>query len=546
MFYRQEQMAGLSREGLLQWDLVSAMPIPHMSFILRHYMPMTHSDPDLDVQAVFKKAGEKVFNVDGAYLLPCGSTCEGLDLPAILVKNAAGKYIKMITADIDLMAIGNKKTVGEKPESTSYLIETDDTHPGYTRLQIVKPEDTSESLKTFLITPSKYYLNAANCTAVSNHTIELDPGMEVVIQGPAVTFEIPAERFYHSCSSTMKEWGHKSEGDLVYGLIVPQWPSVACEWAARKRTAKWPSKDIIEDIVSKGCHVVPAGHVHSTQRDLEWRFSFSYAEGILAANLTRVQKQCYLLLKTLHLCAFKHPKGIVSYHLKTLLLWAAEEIPQAMWTEDTVGSMLIYLLDKLLYCLIQHNLPSYFIPSNNLIDTVPAGVIDIVKLKVSKVRQDPVGALMKFNKTHKFNYEPILSDIGDTMKPVFDDMPNANKLSVSFVKALTPAGRDLARSYITDFSLRSEKVDAQLRADLEEYTLPFDNTINVCIDLARMAKNIILMRKHPSELLVLLLTNLEPTCTYIRFLEHVLRRFPKAPNRPEIEAILEKMLRTCK
>ena len=515
----------MTMADLLRWDLISGMPLPHISFILRHFLPMAYSNKEkLDI---LQKAAEREFTAEGAHIMATGSSAECLNLPALLVKNKEGKFVGMIQSDVDLMMVGYKKPVGEDPKTASYLICTEGIHPGYTLLEIVKPEDTSQSLKSRLTETSPYYLNAFNCTLVMQNEVDLDPGMAIEIHGPAVTYYIDVEDF--------KSLNVKGESDAVHGLTVPQWPSVANEWQMRGRKSGWPPKEIIEDVVSKGCHVVGTGHAHSAHRDLEWRFSFSYAEVVLTSNLSSVQKQCYLLFKTLHLCAFKHPQGIVSYHLKTLLLWAAEEIPQAMWTEDTVGSMLTYLLDKLLYCLIQHNLPNYFIPSNNLLDAIPTEIVSVLKKKVTRARRDPVQLLLKLNKQYKYFFGPLFIDMEEIMRPILEDIPKATLLKETFLGPFIIVAKHLARCHVAEYmELKNSKDVPQLLKEDESYTLPFEHAIGIHIDIARMAKNIINHKVHPAEILMSFVTGFSDKDIVKRLLNQMYLQFPDAPNRDDI------------
>ena len=102
-------------------------------------------------------------------------------------------------------------------------------------------------------------------------------------------------------------------------------------WLSRERKSnKWPPRNIIESVITKGCLLVPKGHTLSDKFDLMWMVSFSEIEVMLAKTLTRQKRQCYLvakyLIKGLEKCV------ISSYHIKTVLFWLLEndEFPSHM------------------------------------------------------------------------------------------------------------------------------------------------------------------------------------------------------------------------
>ena len=83
--------------------------------------------------------------------------------------------------------------------------------------------------------------------------------------------------------------------DTVMSINCLEWPSVAQEWVTRKRqfgSCRWPSEDLIQRIVERGCHFVP----HPELKRL-WRYSFSHAEVELLHSWTPTQKYVYHILR---------------------------------------------------------------------------------------------------------------------------------------------------------------------------------------------------------------------------------------------------------
>ena len=74
--------------------------------------------------------------------------------------------------------------------------------------------------------------------------------------------------------------------DQVPAIAVEDFPYIASEWVTRDRT--WPSLSVVKDIAMSGCHIVPKPYYWEEGDNLlDWRWSFSLAEIILASYRTR-------------------------------------------------------------------------------------------------------------------------------------------------------------------------------------------------------------------------------------------------------------------
>src|SRR6218665_1666492 len=165
--------------------------------------------------------------------------------------------------------------------------------------------------------------------------------------------------------------------DTVYALRCPIWPQDASEWITRKRLNGWPTKNIVEEIVKGGCHLVSKPHGRNPNDDTQWRYSFSQAETILIRNTwTHVQKYIYHLLRIIkgdvvRKCGGKDKTFISNYYIKTLMLWKCEEKPSAFWEERNIVTSTRELLLGFIEKLIERNIPHYFMPANNIMDDLP-------------------------------------------------------------------------------------------------------------------------------------------------------------------------------
>ena len=134
--------------------------------------------------------------------------------------------------------------------------------------------------------------------------------------------------------------------DHVAAVRCNFWPEDANDWVERDR--KWPTKDVIECIQAKGCHLVPK---NADLDDVtQWRWSFSEAEAELAKAKNELQFKCYFLFKCLfyaHLKIERDGKVMSSYLVKTVMLWYCERHEEKDWTTDNTEAMLKELLQEL-------------------------------------------------------------------------------------------------------------------------------------------------------------------------------------------------------
>ena len=152
----------------------------------------------------------------------------------------------------------------------------------------------------------------------------------------------------------------RSKTDHVYYFSCSSWPPIAQNWIDRERRNKWPSNEIVREIVSKGCRIVHKSHPSSRDPDAEFRFSFSVAERMLFDALSVDQKKCFIAFKALVKYRIYRLEIITnneidlsSYHLKTIFLWTCETIPAEQWqTHDRMGKM-SSLHDRPAVCLLE-------------------------------------------------------------------------------------------------------------------------------------------------------------------------------------------------
>lgn len=180
--------------------------------------------------------------------------------------------------------------------------------------------------------------------------------------------------------------------DFVPALRSPGWPKVAQEWIRRER--KWPSSKIVGNVIKDGFHLVVKSPKVGRNPNCDFRISFSHAEYLLSQEMNDVQRECYRCLKKYHRAYLsKHQKGLVTFHLKTILLQTIEDTGSDVWTESNQAGCLMKLLSNLLKALKQKHLPHFFVKSYNMfsIDYIEnPEVLESLASKVEQIMQNPL------------------------------------------------------------------------------------------------------------------------------------------------------------
>ncbi|KAK2188389.1 hypothetical protein NP493_133g01012 [Ridgeia piscesae] len=349
---------------------------------------------------------------------PSGSKWEGLNLPPFFplrTLQTLKSRLDITSADIDIISVIDQKRVGYEDETDTeqlyYVIQTEGCHPGY--LQLTMTPQAMRSLlddngDDFIDRDADYLLSAKALTQQLQELLnEIIAGprlssASVISKGPSLKIEVDLTKDTQSLVDQILEI------DQVLAFPCVSWPREAKAWVTRSRRSGWPSSSLIGEITADGCLVVPVRYEDSPDEETKWRFSFSWAESKLALSLSDTQRQTYLLFKCLLQHSLSLPKVLKSYHLKNILFWACEDIPAIQWTRDNLATTYLCLIDRLLHCLAGRRLPHYFIPENNLFDTVPDDFITDIMAKVSNVRHNPIRHVFDFQRHYSFLFDSCI------------------------------------------------------------------------------------------------------------------------------------------
>ena len=381
------------------YDWKAGVSLLQFSFILGHIVPIHWFNfcKMSDWQGVAQRSNfSETLNVDGfikhtdnsnGKIVECvGSWFDSLSPPKELSSQRDLHTNAESHSDMDVMIVDANRNVireGCEPNTGSLgVIETGETRVGYVRLRLVHPEEVDCRYRCRKSGTSDFYYAGASLKG------DICDSSTDRVHGPALR---------RTARQIMREITGSLQVDFVIAMSCQEWPKEADHWKTRQRPSGWPSKQLIQRVIAGGCHVVPTSHPKSMNPDVEWRYSFSVAERTLAQSLTDIQRQCYVLLKTIVMHELSRPDILCSYHLKTLLFWQCEKIGALAWSICTgLAASLLSLLDELLLCVANQYLPNYFIPECNLFDHVHPDFLADVARTLNQIRHEPLRYVLAF------------------------------------------------------------------------------------------------------------------------------------------------------
>ncbi|XP_013417422.2 uncharacterized protein LOC106178680 [Lingula anatina] len=355
-----------------------------------------------------------------------GSRLDGFSVPEHIVVSTAGSADGSTykpsyeVSDMDEMTVVANLFVSKDGVSKSRIFNTEPTsNPLYIRLRLTKEFVRLAREEGYTLSRTDYLrTRAATDTAMENVTSTakaMPPESQsrdthvTDIHGPAAT-----------SVTVIPEVAYQAElsRDSVLAFRHNLWPVEA--WIHRHRKSGWPDKGLVHQCVSAGCYIVPVGP--GGVQGLEWRYSFTAQERLLANSLTLLQRKVYMLLKLIqrHCVLEEFPStALSSYHLKNVFFWLCEKIPSSHWTGANMYHILVTFLDEMLGCLVRGCLPHYFVPEGNLFARVPKAHLRQLARSVKKSRN---------------NMFKVLVTLGIKVK--FIDLYNARSPMLLFIQSL--------------------------------------------------------------------------------------------------------------
>jgi len=160
--------------------------------------------------------------------------------------------------------------------------------------------------------------------------------------------------------------------DLVVAYRCETLP-VECEsWFTRPRHGIWPTQEMLQTARELGCFLIPDGHCYSEYCSLEWRLSPSLIERHLMFSMHLIHMHCFVTLKLLKkdiINPYLNGDGkLTSFHCKTALFYAREQLVSEMWTADRLYDCILYCLNLIRDWTISGHFPHYIMDEVNLFD----------------------------------------------------------------------------------------------------------------------------------------------------------------------------------
>ena len=140
-------------------------------------------------------------------------------------------------------------------------------------------------------------------------------------------------------------------------------PDIAKEFFKERSREDWPSRQVLNDIYSNGCYLVPKGLIGSDSCDNEWCISFAHAEKMLVQSMDSFAFGVLSFLKPFRHEVLRPAVGdcLTSYMLKTSLFWTLEDINYGAEFDQSVSAILRECLRRVLYFVTEGFFPNYFV-----------------------------------------------------------------------------------------------------------------------------------------------------------------------------------------
>ena len=160
--------------------------------------------------------------------------------------------------------------------------------------------------------------------------------------------------------------------DFVQAYRCRTLPAECESWFTRPRSGIWPTPEMLQTARELGCFLIPDGHCDSPHNYIEWRISPSLIERHLMFSMEIIHIQCYVTLKLLKkdiINPYLNGDGkLTSFHCKTALFYAREQLLPDMWEVDSLFETVLYCLKLLRDWTIEGHCPHYIMDEVNLFD----------------------------------------------------------------------------------------------------------------------------------------------------------------------------------
>lgn len=265
-------------------------------------------------------------------------------------------------SDIDHMHIVKDVVCTDEPmyferanRLTLFKVESKNTPPGYVRLKLLKQNGA-------------YLREELNASLFQSHE------GDTFISSIKFTENIKESMIWLPGFTTQEKTGPSSPVSNGY-LSIDRVVSFNCFLPAEQ--VKWKQTSVSNrrngtigdiDISWFEAHAVPVGNNMSPDKYLEWRMSYTKVELYLISSLSLIKLKVYVLLKIIARTVFKPLcQEATSYLMKNVILWLCGPNSPHYCRSKNILELLQSCLNFFRTCLFANYLPSFTIPSRNLL-----------------------------------------------------------------------------------------------------------------------------------------------------------------------------------
>ena len=172
------------------------------------------------------------------------------------------------------------------------------------------------------------------------------------------------------------------------------------------------------------CSIVAKSWESREENMTVWRISYSGLERECLNALPSEPKICLIITKAIRRKFLSKPKGLVSYHIKTVLFYNLDKTGSD-WKKSERANNILALLQSLVEALNARSLPLYFEPRLNTLEGMDAETAAELEKKVREILRSPSillqGCLFQsMDENHKKEH----FEKGKEINPVwFDEKP---------------------------------------------------------------------------------------------------------------------------
>lgn len=141
--------------------------------------------------------------------------------------------------------------------------------------------------------------------------------------------------------------------------------------------------------LSYRCSVVAKSWESQETNLTVWRISYSGLERECVNALPPEPKICLIIIKAIRRKFLSKPKGLISYHVKTVLFYTLDKTGSD-WKKSERENNILGLLQSLAEALKSRSLPVYFEPRLNTLESMDAETAAELEKKVREIIRSPL------------------------------------------------------------------------------------------------------------------------------------------------------------